>query len=218
MGLPSRFVLKTVLIIEGCFCCYWAALAQHLHLLCFPWCRTVGRRHCRDRWPKVAKGASQTIRGHVQYIKSWGRKEEERNIRNDHICLPSHHYMQLSRAWLSTCPARGKWWTHFLFCFVCMYVCIVPINLPFSQLTDSLAFTLPILSPMPLVGSQWVAVYCSVADWGYTIARLQGSAMKQYFCSFRKGYGLFHTFLSDIPLYWYNNLPLILGLSFIVNF
>ena len=65
--------------------------------------------------------------------------------------------------WLNTCLLMGssEWipW----FALLARAAFAILINLSLLQLTSFLTFTLPVLSPVPLWGSEQVAVWCSVA-------------------------------------------------------
>ena len=70
-----RFVLKTVLVTQGCVSYCWAALAQRQGLFCSSLCPTseqaggaegVGRGHSQDSWPQLTQGIFQTIWCHAQ--------------------------------------------------------------------------------------------------------------------------------------------------------
>ena len=70
-----RFVLKTVLVTQGCVSYCWAGLAQRQGLFCSSLCPTseqaggaqgVGRGHSQDSWPQLTQGIFQTIWCHAQ--------------------------------------------------------------------------------------------------------------------------------------------------------
>lgn len=82
-GLRFGFVTKTVLIIQGWFCYWWAALTQTLELFCsspHPPERGlgvgVGWGVGRTDDPQLTKGISHTIWCHVQHVEL--REGEER--------------------------------------------------------------------------------------------------------------------------------------------
>lgn len=83
MGLCFRFVLETLLIIQGYFNFCWAELAHSQGLSCFKFYPTSGqtggtpeikRAHSWDSWPKLTKGISYDVTLNIQ---TWRKKKEE---------------------------------------------------------------------------------------------------------------------------------------------
>ena len=117
--------------------------------------REAGRGHSQDSWPKLAKGIFHTIWHHAQYI-NWGELAEKwlgigRQVVSNCIvhhlfCIFFYHYYYYYYYY---------YYFPFLFC---------PIKLSLSQPTNSTVF-FPILSPIPLGGSEQMAVWCLAACW-----------------------------------------------------
>ena len=120
MGMCFAFVLRTVLIAQGCFSYCWAVLTQSQGLCCSSphpaseeagGAQGVGRGHSRDSWPQLTKGIFHTIWHHAQHIKL----EEEEGGRGTFgamaFVIPSNHYVWWSPAFLEMAeqlPAEGK--------------------------------------------------------------------------------------------------------------
>ena len=178
MGLCFGFVLKTVLIIQECFSYCWAVLTQSQGLCCFSHHPTseeaggaqeAGRGHSWDSWPQLTKGIFHTIWHHAQHIKLG--KEEGRGGHLEWWRLSSQVTVMcdgalLSRRWLNTCLPMGSGEWIPCFALLACAAFALPIKLSLSQPTSFLTCTLPILSPIPLRGSERAAAWCLAAGWG----------------------------------------------------
>ena len=178
VGLCFRFVLKTVLVTQGCFNYCQVVLTQGQGLFCFSprstseWAggaQEAGRGHGQDSWPKLTTGISQTIWHHAQHIKpeeGGGRVGCLEGWRLPSQGTIMHDGALLSWTWLNTCLLMGS--NEWIPCFAllaCMAFALA-IKLSLSQPTSFLTYTLLILSLIPLWGSQSVAVWCLVVGWG----------------------------------------------------
>ena len=175
MGLCFGFVLRTVLITQGCFCYCWAVLTQSQGLFCSShhptseWAggaQGVGRGHSRDSWPQLTKGISHTIWRHAQHIKlgeEEGRRAHLERWRLSSQVTVTRDGALLSWRWLNSCLTMGS--GEWIPCFA-LLVCAafaLPVKLSLSQPTNFLTFTLLILSPIPLGASEQAAVWGSAA-------------------------------------------------------
>ena len=116
MGLCFGFVLKTVLITQGCFRYCWAVLTQSQGLFCFSphptseqagGAQEAGRGHSRDSWPQLTKGIVHTIGCHAQLIKLGEEEGRWGHLALRRFVFPSNHYTW----WMWKGSARDwQWW------------------------------------------------------------------------------------------------------------
>ena len=177
MRLYFGFVLETVLIIQGCFCCCWAVLTESRPLLLLTpphqrvgWgAQEVGRGHSWDSWPQLTKGVFHTRWCHAQQCKSWGKRRKVGMFGVMPFVFPSNCYMCWSPAFLEHLPADGKWWMNSLFCFVCTYdFCFTYYYLLCLYLNPRVFSLLLIWFSLPshCEGSEWALGGTLVASWG----------------------------------------------------
>ena len=111
MGLCSGFVLKTVLIIQGCFRYCWAALTQSQGLFCSPPHQRAGWG-CTRSWEGTQPGQlTPTAQRDIPYhrtpcsaYKAGGRRRKGGTLGVMAFCLPK----QLLHA-MEPCFPRGGW-------------------------------------------------------------------------------------------------------------
>ena len=131
MGLCFGFVLKTVLVTQGCFRWSWAGFTQSQGLFCSslrPTSEQAGGHKelagdtagtAEPNWPKGYAMPYDTMLS----IQSWGNKKERGDVWS-YVVFPSNHYTWWSPAFLKMAEhqlADQKWWKNSLFCFACVH-------------------------------------------------------------------------------------------------
>lgn len=71
MGLCFRFMLKTVLIIQGCFCYWWAELAQSRPFLLLIQPSQQRGWGCTRNWVDIQPGETTTDPRDIPYSVTW---------------------------------------------------------------------------------------------------------------------------------------------------
>lgn len=134
-GLSFGFVLKTVMIIQGWFCYFWAELTQSQGLF-FPspnqpadWVQGIERGHS---WSHLSQRISQVTWKHIPAYKTDGRRRKGVCLAFWH--LPSqdtvtHDGALFSWEWLDTClPREVENHILVLLCLLCV-VFALPIQI-----------------------------------------------------------------------------------------
>lgn len=152
VGAVFGFVLNTGVIIRRCFCHCWAGLARSQGLSASP--RPTGEEFgVQGTQPGLTKGHSGP-RDICSVLTAGGRRGKRGHL--EFWCLSSRVTITqgrvlLSWAWLNACPAMGSR-DSFLALLSLQAHFAFPVKLPLSQPMRFLAFTLPIPSPIPLLG------------------------------------------------------------------
>jgi len=125
------FVIKTVLVTQGCFSYCWAVLTEHQGLFCFsshPTSEEAGgapeieRRHSWDSWPPTDQRDIPYHTALCSAIKAGGRRRNGGMFRATAFVFPSNSYVCWSPAFLEMAahsPDDGKQWMNPLSCFAC---------------------------------------------------------------------------------------------------
>ena len=126
VGRVFGFVVKKLLLIQGCFCYCWAVLIQHGNLLTPPqqWSGKGAKRgHGRDSWPQPTKEIYRTIWRHAQRDKAGGRRRKRENVGSYDVRSSSQvtitHVTEPSFAgdgWTPACRWEGVNELHVLLC------------------------------------------------------------------------------------------------------
>lgn len=176
-GLCFGFVLRTVLVTQGCFHYCWAGLVQYQGLCCFSphstlkWvggAQGIGRRCSWGSWSRLTKDTPHTLWHHTQHTEL-GEKGGVREWAFEHWhCVPKPllHMMEPGfPSWTLFC-----WWEAANLFFVLLFLKMILLTPPsLTQPVDFLTFTVLILSPVPFEGSKWMAVWGLAAGWGQTM-------------------------------------------------
>ena len=131
MGLCVRFLLETVLVIEGCFSRCRAVLTQSQGLFCFSthqWITWGCSRICEGAQPEQPTPADHRVIPYQTmscsaYKAGW-RRRKGRTSGVMAFVFPSNPYMWWSPAFLGMAellPADRKEWTNSLVCFACVH-------------------------------------------------------------------------------------------------
>ena len=119
--------------------------------------------HSWHSWPQLTKVIFHAIWRHAQHIKLGGRRRKGGRFGVMVFVFPSNRYMWWSSTFLDMAEHLPfKWWMNSLFCFAFTHGFCFTIKLSLSShfyASDSL--------PHPTrVGSEQMAVWGLVADWG----------------------------------------------------
>jgi len=178
MGLRFEFVLKSVLIMQGCFSYCWAVVTQESSpfLLLIPSPQRIGW-WCKRSWEKTqleqpTTAAQRDIPCHMiscSAYKSGGRRSKGGTFRVMALSLQvtiMHDEALFSWRRMNTClPIGSTEWIPNLSLLACTAFAL-PVKLSLSQSTNFLTFTLLLLSPLPPGGSEQATAWYLVASQG----------------------------------------------------
>ena len=159
MGLCFRFVLKTVLIPQGCFRYCWAVLTQSQGLCCLSRHPTseeaggaqgVGRGPGQDSWPQLTKGIFHTVWCHTRY-KTGEACQEAGSLLGNRVSI---RFWFFSPQVVSNCICASLF-----FIFIFLYIKILLNCLYLNPRVGFFWVFFFILFPIPLWGrrvSKWL--------------------------------------------------------------